>query len=111
MASTASSLDNLNTEPSEAGIMARQPRNLNVLNTTAYRLVFARMPEVEYTCQRVSIPSLILGGPVLVPTPFSDTPNPKIDIITDGSALNVTIVGEEKLSPEMDEVPSKLPDA
>ena len=71
MATTASNLDNLNESPIETGAITKQPRNLNQLNATAFRLVFGRMPEIEYHCQRISIPSLILGGPVLVPTPLS----------------------------------------
>jgi len=96
MATTASNLDNLNEIPVEVGAITRQPRNLNQLNAVAFRLVFNRMPEIEYSCQSVSIPSLILGGPVLVPTPLSDTPNPGDKITFDNLTINFIV--DEDLS-------------
>ena len=91
MASTASSLDNLGESPIDSGVMLRQPENLNSLKTNAFRLVFARMPEVEYTCQTVNVPGLILGGPVLVPTPLSDTPNPGDKVTFDNLTVNFIV--------------------
>ena len=96
MATTASNLDNLNESPIETGAITKQPRNSNQLNATAFRLVFGRMPEIEYHCQRISIPSLILGGPVLVPTPLSDTPNPGDKVTFDN--LSIDFIVDEDLS-------------
>ena len=38
-----------------------QPTNLNQLNIVSFEVNFSRLPNVQYFCQRVNIPAVILG--------------------------------------------------
>lgn len=50
-----------------------QPDNLNLLQLVAFETNFQRIPNVNYFCQKVNIPGMVLGSAVQ-PTPFSDIP-------------------------------------
>ena len=50
-----------------------QPTNLNQLNVVSFDVTFSRQPAVQYFCQRVNIPAVILGD-TFQPTPFLNTP-------------------------------------
>lgn len=71
-------------------------KEINFLNATSFKLQFTRLPAVEFTCQTVSLPSMILGGPVIVGTTFSDLQEPGDKITMD--QLNVTFLVDEKMN-------------
>ena len=50
-----------------------QPVNLNQLNIVSFEVNFSRLPNVEYFCQRVNIPAVILGE-AFQPMPFMNLP-------------------------------------
>ena len=50
-----------------------QPTNLNQLNVVSFDVNFSRLPTVQYFCQRVSIPAVILGE-AFQPMPFMNLP-------------------------------------
>ena len=53
--------------------MALTPREINQLNVVSFQTNFTRLPNVDFFCQRVNIPSLALGNAIL-PTSFSTVP-------------------------------------
>lgn len=93
---TSSKLSNLNETPITSGVSSRQPKNINQLNVVSYRLVFSRMPEVEYNCTSIIIPSVTLGGPTVMPTRFSDDrrPGDKVDF----DILTIEFIIDEDLN-------------
>ena len=50
-----------------------QPANINHLNVVGFEVNIARLPNVEFFCQRVNIPGVILGETVEA-SPFMNTP-------------------------------------
>ena len=50
-----------------------QPTNLNQLNIVSFEVNFSRLPNVQYFCQRVNIPAVILGD-TFQPMPFMNLP-------------------------------------
>ena len=38
-----------------------QPTNLNQLNVVSFDISFSRLPNVQYFCQRISLPTVVLG--------------------------------------------------
>lgn len=38
-----------------------QPTNLNQLNVVSFDIAFSRLPAVQYFCQRISLPTVVLG--------------------------------------------------
>ena len=50
-----------------------QPTNLNQQNVVSFDVSFSRMTAVQYFCQRINIPAVILGD-TFQPTPFLNTP-------------------------------------
>ena len=50
-----------------------QPSNINQLNIVSFEVNFSRLPNVEYFCQRVNIPAVILGE-AFQPMPFMNLP-------------------------------------
>ena len=50
-----------------------QPTNLNQLNIVSFEVNFSRLPNVQYFCQRVNIPAVILGD-TFQPMPFLNLP-------------------------------------
>ena len=54
-------------------LTSTQPKNFNQLNVVNFEVSFSRLPHVEYFCQRITIPSVILGDTFL-PTPFLNAP-------------------------------------
>ena len=53
--------------------MPLQPNEINQLNVVSFETNFTRLPNVNFFCQRINIPSMALGL-ATQPTPFSDTP-------------------------------------
>jgi hypothetical protein len=47
--------------------LLRQPANVNAMQTTNFKLTFARMPNITFWCTSVNIPSITIGE-VQVPT-------------------------------------------
>ena len=50
-----------------------QPSNINQLNIVSFEVNFSRLPNVEYFCQRVNIPAVILGE-AFQPMPLMNLP-------------------------------------
>ena len=50
-----------------------QPTNLNQLNVVSFDVSFSRLPAVQYFCQRISLPTVVLGE-TNEPTPFLNMP-------------------------------------
>lgn len=50
-----------------------QPSNLNQFNAVSFEVNIARLPNVEFFCQRISIPSVVLGE-AFQPMPFMNLP-------------------------------------
>ena len=50
-----------------------QPANINHLNVVGFEVNIARLPNVEFFCQRVNVPGVILGETVEA-SPFMNTP-------------------------------------
>jgi hypothetical protein len=53
--------------------LVTQPSNLNQLNVVGFKVNIARLPNVEFFCQRVNIPAVILGETV-ESSPFMNNP-------------------------------------
>jgi len=53
--------------------MPTQPKEINQLNVVSFETNFLRMPETNFFCQSVNIPSVALGNAIL-PTSFSSVP-------------------------------------
>tara|TARA_B110000495_G_scaffold120209_1_gene104358 strand:+ start:744 stop:1268 length:525 start_codon:yes stop_codon:yes gene_type:complete len=53
--------------------MALEPKEINQLNVISFQTNFLRLPNVNFFCQKVTIPSLAIGT-ALQPTLFSDIP-------------------------------------
>jgi len=50
-----------------------QPSNLNQFNAVSFEVNIARLPHVEFFCQRIGIPSVVLGE-AFQPMPFMNLP-------------------------------------
>ena len=50
-----------------------QPTNLNQLNVVSFDVSFSRMTAVQYFCQRISLPTVVLGE-TNEPSPFMNLP-------------------------------------
>ena len=50
-----------------------QPTNLNQLNVVSFDVSFSRLPAVQYFCQRISLPTIVLGE-TNEPSPFLNLP-------------------------------------
>lgn len=48
-----------------------EPVNKNYLKPNGFRLIFSRLPNVEYFCQSANLPKITLGS-AIQPTPFTD---------------------------------------
>ena len=72
-----------------------QPSNINQLNIVSFEVNFSRLPNVEYFCQRVNIPAVILGD-TFQPTPFLNTPV-EGDTLT-FEAVNISFILDEDLT-------------
>ena len=56
-------------------VLNRNPQNTNLLQPTKFLLVFDRIPNVQYFCQTVNVPGVVLGE-VVRETPFLDMYSP-----------------------------------
>ena len=54
-------------------LSSTQPSNINQLNIVSFEIAFSRLPTIEYFCQRVNIPAVILGD-TFQPMPFMNLP-------------------------------------
>ena len=75
-------------------LIATQPSNINQLNIVNFEIAFARLPTIEYFCQRVNIPAVILGD-TFQPTPFLNTPV-EGDTLT-FEAVNISFILDEDM--------------
>jgi hypothetical protein len=56
-------------------VLNRNPVNTNALQPTKFLLTFSRIPDVQYFCQQVNVPGVVLGE-VVRETPFLDMYSP-----------------------------------
>jgi hypothetical protein len=56
-------------------VLNRNPINTNPLQPTKFLLTFSRIPDVQYFCQQVNVPGVVLGE-VVRETPFLDMYSP-----------------------------------
>ena len=54
-------------------LSTQQPDNLNQLNVVSFEVVFTKLPSVQYFCQRITLPTVILGE-TNEATPFMNLP-------------------------------------
>ncbi len=71
-----------------------QPTNLNQLNVVSFDISFSRLPAVQYFCQRISLPTVVLGE-TNEPTPFLNLPI-EGDTLT-FEALSLSFIVDEDL--------------
>jgi hypothetical protein len=71
-----------------------QPTNLNQLNVVSFDVSFSRLPSVQYFCQRISLPTIVLGE--------TNEPSPFINLPLEGDtltfeALSLSFIVDEDL--------------
>ena len=71
-----------------------QPTNLNQLNVVSFDVSFSRLPSVQYFCQRISLPTIVLGE-TNEPSPFLNLPL-EGDTLT-FEALSLSFIVDEDL--------------
>ena len=71
-----------------------QPTNLNQLNVVSFDVTFSRQPAVQYFCQRISLPTVVLGE-TNEPSPFLNLPL-EGDTLT-YEALSLSFIVDEDL--------------
>ena len=71
-----------------------QPTNLNQLNVVSFDVSFSRLPAVQYFCQRISLPTVVLGE-TNEPSPFLNLPL-EGDTLT-YEALSISFIVDEDL--------------
>jgi len=71
-----------------------QPTNLNQLNVVSFDVSFSRLPSVQYFCQRISLPTVVLGE-THEASPFMNTAL-EGDTIT-YEAMNLSFIVDEDL--------------
>ena len=71
-----------------------QPTNLNQLNVVSFDVSFSRLPAVQYFCQRISLPTVVLGE-TNEPSPFLNLPL-EGDTLT-FEALSLSFIVDEDL--------------
>ena len=71
-----------------------QPTNLNQLNVVSFDVSFSRLPAVQYFCQRISLPTIVLGE-TNEPSPFLNLPL-EGDTLT-YEALSLSFIVDEDL--------------
>lgn len=62
--------------------LATVPTNRNFLSPLGFRLVFSRLPNVEYFCQSVRLPSVTIGN--------IEVPNPILPLNVPSTKINTT---------------------
>jgi hypothetical protein len=72
----------------------RNPKNRDLLQSTKFKLNFARLPGVTFFCQTINLPGLSMTE-AMFPTPFIDLYAPGDKAIYD--MLNVTFLVDEDL--------------
>lgn len=74
--------------------LTRNPSNVDLLQSTKFRVVFDRLPGVTYFCQTANLPGVSLTE-IPVPTPFVELYYPGEKIIYD--TFNITFLVDEDL--------------
>ena len=74
--------------------LTRNPKNPNYLHPNKFQLNFARLPNIQYFCQTVTVPGISLSE-IPQNTPFVDLYRPGEKAIYD--LLNVTFLVDESL--------------
>ena len=73
----------------------QQPTNLNQLNVVSFDVSFSRQPAVQYFCQRITLPTVVLGE-TNEPSPFMNLPL-EGDTLT-YEALSISFIVDEDLT-------------
>ena len=73
----------------------QQPTNLNQLNVVSFDVSFSRQPAVQYFCQRITLPTVVLGE-TNEPSPFMNLPL-EGDTLTN-EALSLSFIVDEDLT-------------
>ena len=81
-----------------------QPTNLNQLNVVSFDVTFSRQPAVQYFCQRISLPTIVLGE-TNEPSPFLNLPL-EGDTLT-FEALSLSFIVDEDI--EQVEILTEIP--
>lgn len=79
--------------------LTRNPTNPNPLQPNKFLLNFARLPNIQYFCQNVTVPGISLSE-IVVTNPFVDIYSPGEKAIYD--LLNVTFIIDEELKSWME---------
>lgn len=79
--------------------MALKPNELNQLNVVSFQTNFTRLPNVNFFCQKVNIPSISIGLAQQT-TPFSDSPVEGDKLVFD--QMTMTFYVNEDLSNYME---------
>ena len=77
-----------------AKLTESQPTNLNQLNVVSFDVSFSRLPAVQYFCQRISLPTVVLGE-THEASPFLNLPL-EGDTLT-YEALSISFIVDEDL--------------
>ena len=77
-----------------AKLTEAQPTNLNQLNVVSFDVSFSRLPAVQYFCQRISLPTVVLGE-THEASPFMNTAL-EGDTLT-YEAMNLSFIVDEDL--------------
>ena len=74
--------------------LTRNPQNIDLLQSTKFRVTFDRLPGMTYFCQSANFPGVSLTE-ILRATPFVDLYNPGEKIVYD--TFNITFLVDEEL--------------
>ena len=70
------------------------PPNVNPLSPNGFRFIIQKTPDIEYFCQKVHVPGITFGAPMLA-TPFARVPIPGDQLTYDN--LNVQFLIDENM--------------
>lgn len=77
-----------------ASSCSKETANKNFLKPNSFKMVFSRLPNVEFFCQSANIPKLTLGVSTQ-PTPFVDIPHVGDKLVFD--PLNIVFIIDEDM--------------
>ena len=66
------------------------PENINPLTANGFRFNISKLPEVDFFCQQVNLPGIMLGAPEFA-TPFLQTPIPGETLTYDNLTIQFLI--------------------
>ena len=66
------------------------PANVNPLSPNGFRFIIQKLPDIEYFCQKVHVPGITFGAPMLA-TPFRRVPIPGDELTYDNLTVQFLI--------------------